>query len=174
MQSKPTTRTLRHGLVLFAGSLPLAACALFGAGKHRPDPAEAVATVTAIRTAGARFDSSVQVQPLGDPAVDDLLRDVRRLESLGKPEQALSDLRRALTVTPDAPDLLQYEAELLIETGAWAQAATAARESYDLGPKVGALCARNLETLARVNAALGSDVSHPPVASCRVPPVPRF
>lgn len=142
---------------------------------NQPDPA---AAVTAIRKAGTQFESSVEIHPLADPAVDGLLRQARQLEAQSQPAQALVDLRKALTITPKAPELLQYEAELLIETGNWQQAESLAQQSYDVGPKVGGLCARNLETLAWTRTALGDDAgvakARQQLVGCRVPDRARY
>ena len=142
---------------------------------NHPDP---VAALTAIRNAGTQFESSVQVHPLVDPAVDGLLHKARELEAQKQPAQALTDVRKALIITPKAPDLLQYAAELLIETGDWKQADALAQQSRDLGPKTGSLCARNLETLAWTRTALGDDAgvaaARQQLAGCRVPDRNRF
>ncbi len=139
------------------------------------DPA---AAVVAIRAAGAKFDSSVEVHPLRDPAVDGLLQQAHELEAQRQPAQALASLRHALVIAPKAPDLLQYEAELLIETGDWKQAAAVAQQSFDLGPKVGALCARNLETIAHSRTALGDAAgaaqARQQLIGCRVPAPARY
>lgn len=141
----------------------------------RPDAASAVA---AIRAAGQQFDSSVEVHPLRDPAVDGLLQQAHQQEAQQEPAQALDSVRKALTIAPNAPDLLQLQAELAIEAGDWKQATTLAQKSYDLGPKVGGLCARNLETLARSRAATGDDAgataARQQLASCKVPAPNRF
>jgi tetratricopeptide (TPR) repeat protein len=139
---------------------------------------DTVATVAAIRAAGAKFDSSVEVHPLRDPAVDGLLHQAQDLEDRSQPAQALASLRKALVIAPKAPDLLQYEAELLIETGDWKQAAAVAQQSWDSGPKVGGLCARNLETLAHARNVLGDAAgaaqARQQLIGCRVPAPARF
>ena len=141
----------------------------------RPD---ATSTVAAIRATGAQFDSSVEVHPLRDPAIDGLLQQAHQQEAQQQPAQALDSVRKALTIAPNAPDLLQLQAELAIETGDWKQATLSAQKSYDLGPKVGGLCARNLETLARTRAATGDDAgattARQQLPSCRVPAPNRF
>ena len=156
----------------------LASCTQPGAPAKtgvRPDAASAVA---AIRAAGQQFDSSVEVHPLRDPAIDGLLQQAQQQEAQQQPVQALDSVRKALAIAPNAPDLLQLQAELAIEAGDWKQATTFAQKSYDLGPKVGGLCARNLETLARSRAATGDDVgataARQQLASCKVPAPNRF
>src|SRR5690349_15629368 len=85
----------------------------------RPD---AVSAVAAIRAAGQQFESSVEVHPLRDPAVDGLLQQAHQAETEQRPAQALAAVRKALTIAPNAPDLLQLQAELTIEAGDWKQA----------------------------------------------------
>ena len=141
----------------------------------RPD---AVSAVAAIRAAGQQFESSVEVHPLRDPAVDGLLQQAQLAETQQQPAQAMAAVHKALTIAPNAPDLLQFQAELAIETGDWKQATASAQKSYDLGPKVGGLCARNLETLARTRAATGDEqgaaTARQQLPSCKVPAPSRF
>lgn len=172
-----TRKTILYIFLIAAGGT-LVGCATspsHDAPANRPDPA---AAVTAIRKAGVQFESSVQIHPLVDPAVDGLLRQARQLEAQSQPVQALAELHKALTISPKAPELLQYQAELLIETGAWKQAESLAQQSYDLGPKVGGLCARNLETLVWTRFALGDEAgvaqAQQQLAGCRVPARSRY
>ena len=87
-------------------------------------------------------------------------------------------MRKALVIAPSAPDILQYQAELLIETGDWKQAAASAQKSWELGPKVGSLCARNLEALAQARTTLGDSAgsaqARQQLTGCRVPPPVRL
>jgi hypothetical protein len=139
------------------------------------DPQTAVAS---IRAAGAQFDSSVEVRPLRDPAVDGLLKQAHEAEAQWQPTQALASVSKALTIAPNAPDILQYQAELLVETGDWRQAAASAQKSWELGPKVGSLCARNLEALAQARTTLGDTAgaaqARQQLTGCRVPPPVRL
>ncbi len=155
--------------------ITLAGCSQPPAKAPLPDRADSVA---AIRALGAQIDSTVQVHPLRDPAVDGLLDQAHKLEAQRQPAQALVEVRKALKLTPRAPDILQYAAELNVETGDWKQAAVLAQQSYDLGPKVGGLCARNLETLARSFTVerniVGAAAARAKIPACRVQAVPRF
>lgn len=164
-------------IAFFIVPVMLAACTSPPPKPVRPKP-NPIAAVTAIRAAGAKYQSSVEVHPLRDPAVDGLMAQVRTQESQSRYAQALDTVHKALAITPRAPDLLQYQAELLIENGQWQQAAGIAQESYDLGPKVGALCARNLATLAQVDIALGKDADavaqNKRIPSCSVPARVRY
>ena len=136
------------------------------------------ASVAGIRAAGAQFDSSVEVHPLRDPAVEGLLKQARDAEAQRQPAQALSLVRQALAIAPKSPDLLQYEAELSIEMGDWRQGADSAQKSYELGPKVGSLCARNLQTLVEARSSLGdsagAEAARQQASGCRVPAPARF
>jgi Tfp pilus assembly protein PilF len=143
----------------------------------RPD-ADAAAAVAAIREAGARFDSSVEVHPLRNPAVDGLVQQARAFEAQQQLAQAIDAMARALKIAPDSPDLLQYQAELLIESGDWQSGAAYAQSSYERGPKVGALCARSLQTLIEVHTVLKDDArvaqARQQMLGCRVPAPARF
>jgi len=136
------------------------------------------ATVANIRAAGAQFDSSVEVRPLRDPAVEGLLKQARDVEAQRQPAQALELVRKALAIAPNSPDILQYEAELSIEAGDWRHGAESAQKSYELGPKVGSLCARNIQTLVEARSSLGdtagADAARQQVSGCRVPAPARF
>lgn len=134
--------------------------------------------VMAIRAAGAKLESSVEVKPLRDPAVDGLLKQARDLETQSQPGPALEAVRRAQKIAGNAPDLLQYEAELQVELRDWSGAAATAKQSYDAGPKVGALCARNQQTLIEARSALGDDaaaqVARQQLTACNVPAPARY
>jgi Tfp pilus assembly protein PilF len=171
----------QNSLVYFFATLALAVlsgCTQPSAPAKSSVRPDATSTVAAIRAAGQQFDSSVEVHPLRDPAVDGLLQQAHQQEAQQQPAQALDSVRKALAIAPNAPDLLQLQAELAIETGDWKQATTLAQKSYDLGPKVGGLCARNLETLARSRAATGDDAgaatARQQLVSCKVPAPNRF
>ena len=136
------------------------------------------ASVAGIRAAGAQFDSSVEVHPLRDPAVEGFLKQARDAEAQAQPGQALASVRQALAIAPNAPEILQYQAELLIETGDWRQGADVAQKSYELGPKVGSLCARNLETLVQARTTLGDEAgaaaARQQAVGCKVPAATRY
>jgi predicted acylesterase/phospholipase RssA len=122
------------------------------AAKPERDP---IAAVTAIRAAGAKVESAVEVRPWRDPAADGLLKQARDFEAQSQPAQALDAVRHAEKIAGPAPDILQFEAELLIQIGEWRQAGEVAQKAYDAGPKLGALCARNQQTLVEVRGVLG-------------------
>jgi tetratricopeptide (TPR) repeat protein len=144
---------------------------------QKPDR-DPTAAVIAIRAAGAKLESAVEVKPLRDPAVDGLLKQARDLEAQGQAAPALEAVRKAEKINGNAPDIIQYEAELLIETRDWKGAAASAQKSYDLGPKVGALCARNQQTLVEARGAqgdtAGADQARLQVTACNVPAPARY
>lgn len=138
------------------------------AAKPDRDP---VAAVAAIRAAGAKLESAVEVKPLRDPAVDGLLKQARDFEAQAQPAKALDAVRGAEKIAGAAPDILQLDAELLIQLRQWKEAGDIAQRAWESGPKVGALCARNQQTLVEVRSALGdavgADVARAQVAACK-------
>ena len=166
------------GFVYFAAALALSACSQPQAPPQAVVKPDTSSALNNIRAAGKQFDSSVEVHPLRDPAVDGLLDQARKLEAQQQAAPALDKLGEALKIAPNSPDLLQYQAELYVETNNWNGALASAQKSYDLGPKVGALCAKNLQTLieagnAQSNASLMTDAKQKMV-SCKVPAPNRF
>ncbi|HEY0181019.1 MAG TPA: tetratricopeptide repeat protein [Dokdonella sp.] len=141
----------------------------------KPSPTRDPATaVRAIRAAGEGLDSAVQVQPLRDPAIDGLLAQARKAEAANNFAQAADAANRALKLAPDAPDILQYLAEIEIGRGDWQKAEQLANRSFTLGPKVGSLCARNWQTVVEARTAMNDAATAAQakrrLAECRVPP----
>ena len=64
------------------------------------------------------------------------------------------------------------EERLAIAQGRYAEAEGLARKSYDLGPRVGSLCARNWQTVVELREAAGdaagADSARAQLASCAV------
>ena len=158
----------------------LAGCAGIGAPAPQrvlpmPEPGAAVRT---IRAADDGLDSAVQIAPLRDAAIDGFLADARAAEAGGRLDAAVGAVERALELAPDAPDILQFRAELDVARGDWLAAERRAVQSFKLGPKVGGLCARNWQTLIQARIALDD----PPtvaqarqrLAECRVKPRVRM
>jgi tetratricopeptide (TPR) repeat protein len=135
------------------------------------DPANAV---NAIRAAGVGLDSAVQVHPLRDPAIDGFLKKANEAETRNEFAAAIESANKALKLAPDAPEILQTLAELETARGNWQQADQWAMKSFDLGPKIGSLCARNWQTVVEARTALGDAASAAQAAvrvkDCRVPP----
>lgn len=134
--------------------------------------------IAAIRSASGKSDSAVEVQPLRDPAVEGWLKQANELEMQGKYTEALAATQRALTLATGAPDILQYQAEIQFQRQRYEESAMLAQKSYENGPKVGSLCARNWQTLVEVrslfNDARGKEQAQKQLASCKVAPPVRM
>ena len=134
--------------------------------------------VAAIRAAGSGMDSSVQVQPLRDPAIDGFLKQAHDAEAAKDYAKAADAAARALKLAPDAPDILQYQAEIEIARGNWKQAEDLAVKSFTLGPKVGSLCARNWQTVVEARIAFNDAATQAQakqrLKECRVAPPVRM
>ncbi|GAB2670547.1 tetratricopeptide repeat protein [Arenimonas aestuarii] len=170
-------------LAAFALALLLAACASAppgpaarsaGAKVTKASPAELVAKV---RAAG-EHGHELEVQPLRDPQVEDLRARAKAEEDAGDVTAAFETLAQALVISPDDPDLLQWQAELALLRRAWKQAEALAAKSFELGPKLGGLCRRNWATIGHARAMRGAheaaDVAHRQGESCTVSPPVRM
>jgi tetratricopeptide (TPR) repeat protein len=115
--------------------------------------------VAAIRAAGARDSSVVEIAPLRNPSIDGFLDQARAAERAGNIPQAISRTDSALSLAPDAPDILQYRAELAVRARDYDTAETDARRSYELGPKLGGLCARNWQTVLEIEQLKGNSAA---------------
>lgn len=111
----------------------------------RPDP-DREAAVRAIRAIVDEADAALQVTPLRDPAVEGFLRQADEAEKQRRYDDAFAAIGRARKLAPDAPDLIQHEAEIEFLRGHYQQAEKLAWESFKKGPQVGVLCARNWQT----------------------------
>lgn len=130
-----------------------------------------------VRTAGQMGDE-LDVQPLRDPRVEDLRASATLAEARGDFTGASKLLAQAAVLTPEDPDLLQWQAELALVARDWTQAEQLATRSFDKGPKLGGLCRRNWTTLqlaaeARGNAAQATQAQQR-VAGCTVAPPIRM
>ncbi|GAA0707578.1 tetratricopeptide repeat protein [Dokdonella soli] len=158
-------------------ALALTACTQPGPPSPSVKPAPAhdpVAAVHAIRAAGDGLDSAVQVQPLRDSAIDGFLKKAHDAEAARDYAGAVNAANSALKLAPDAPDILQYLAELEIGRSDWQQAEQLAMKSFSLGPKVGSLCARNWQTMVEARTAMDDAATvaqaKQHLKECRVPP----
>ena len=106
---------------------------------------------TEVRDAASRESAGIQVQPLQNPAVRQLLASAQASESAGQLEQASQMLERALRIEPRDPEVLQRLAEIRLQQQDWQQAINFATRSYDVGSQVGEMCARNWHTIALAN-----------------------
>jgi tetratricopeptide (TPR) repeat protein len=95
-------------------------------------------------------------------------------ERAGQLDAAVAEAEQALALAPEAPDILQYRAELEVARGQWQQAEQFAIRSFTLGPKVGGLCARNWQTVVEARLALDDAATMAQakkrLAECRVKP----
>lgn len=159
-------------------ALALAACTEPGAPSTaavKPGGSvEPSAAIAAIRAAGTGLDSAVQVQPLRDAAIDGFLQQAHEAEKTRNYAGAIKSADKALALAPDAPDIVQYLAELEIGRSDWQRAEQLAMKSFNLGPKVGSLCARNWQTVVEARTALGDaatvEQARQRVKDCRVAP----
>ena len=166
-------------IAALAATAALAACATAPAPQQAAAPAKVDRDyIKEIRAAGYAMSSAVEVAPLRDPAVDGFLKQAADLEGQHKYAEATAAVDRALKLAPQAPEILQLKAELLMPQGKFADAEALARKSFDLGPKLGALCARNWQTvvetrfIARDDASVDSAKGQ--LAACRVAPRQRL
>lgn len=114
----------------------------------RPDAEQAnVAAVRVIRAAGTEEEPALQVNPLRDPAVNGFLAEVAEAEKAQQFDVAFVAIRKARNLAPDAPDLLQTEAEIEFLRGNTIEAEKLAYESYKNGPQLGPLCQQNWQTI---------------------------
>lgn len=172
----------------FHRPLPVLLIPLLLAACSQPEPqtvpaksvvvVDPVGAVHRIRTAGDGLDSAVQVQPLRDPAIDGFLTRAHSAEAAKDFGAAVEAAGSALKLAPDAPDIVQYLAELEVGRGDWQRAETLAVRSFSLGPKVGSLCARNWQTVVEARTAMDDAVetakAKQRLKDCRVPPRVRM
>lgn len=115
--------------------------------------------LAAIRAAGDKEKSVIDVNPLRDPGVAALQDAAEGDLRVGKYSDAAGKLDQALKISPDSPDLLQDRAELAIRLKDYAGAEKFAHRSWDLGPKLGPLCARNWQTIAELRQRAGDSAA---------------
>ncbi len=169
----------------FFVSLPLlaslAGCSMF-ATEPPPPPAPAAApsydVVSAIRSAGDREKSIIDVNPLRDPGVTALQDAAQHDEQAGKYADAAVKLDQAIALSPQSPDLLQERAEVAVRLKNFAAAEKLAHQSWSLGPKLGPLCARNWQTIVEMRLQAGDQpgaaTARKWVQQCHKAGVPRY
>jgi hypothetical protein len=106
-----------------------------------------VAAVGAIRAANAGEDSALQVNPLRDPAVEGFVATAKQAAQQQQLEDAYVAIKKARGLAPDAPDLLQDQAEIEFLRGNIIESEKLAYESFKKGPQVGTLCVKNWQTI---------------------------
>ena len=151
-ESGLTVPDFRHGR-LAAGALLLlllAACST-----QPPTPADDSEVETRVRTPAREDSEGIQVYPLQNAAVVELIEDARRAEAAGDLQQAVVMLERALRIQPRDPELLQHMAEVQLQREYYQQALNFAVRSFDTGPRVGEICARNWRTIGVARERLG-------------------
>ncbi|HEU4663108.1 MAG TPA: tetratricopeptide repeat protein [Dokdonella sp.] len=168
-----------HRLAPASLALVLAACAQPGPPPPPPPPpVDPVAALKAIRAAGDGLDSAVQVQPLRDAAIEGFMQRARDAEAHQDYAAAASAADDALALAPDAPDLLQYRAEIDVARAQWREAERLALKSHALGPRSGSLCARNWQTVVEARTALGDaptvEAARERLKECRIKPLLRM
>jgi tetratricopeptide (TPR) repeat protein len=119
-------------------------------------PAESQPTVeTDVLEPAGQDNAGVQVFPLQNPAVKELLADASSAKSVGDYGKAAVLLERALRIEPRDPEILQSMAEVQLQNGDYEQALNFAVRSYDSGPRVGEICNRNWHTIGQARQHLG-------------------
>lgn len=170
---------LRSLSLLAAGVL--AGCGMFATTPPPPDPRPPLPTydqVAAIRAAGDREKSVIDVHALRDPGITALQDAARYDEQGGKYADAAATLDQALKLSPDSPDLLQERAEMAVRLKDFSAAERLAHKSWSLGPRLGPLCARNWQTIAEMRLQArdpaGAETARKWVGQCHKPGVPRY
>ena len=125
-----------------------------------------------IRTQAAKLDSAVEVAPLDDPGVADLTAKARTSEDAKDYDTASKAIQQAIKLRGEDPALWQWSAELSLMRGAYADAEHQASHAYELGPKVGGLCARAWLAIAAARTERGdtqnASSAQAEVAKCQV------
>jgi tetratricopeptide (TPR) repeat protein len=134
--------------------------------------------VAAIRAAGDREKSIIDVSPLRDPGITSLQDAAQRDEQAGKYADAAAKLDQALKLNPDSPDLLQERAEMAVRLKDFSAAEKLAHKSWSLGPRLGPLCARNWQTIVEMRLqardANGAATARKWVGQCHKAGIPRY
>jgi tetratricopeptide (TPR) repeat protein len=173
---------LKYILSLF---LPLTLVLIAGCGTTPSAPAPSRVNaprlydqVAAIRAAGAREQSIIDVTPLREPGIALLQDAAKRDEQTGHYADAAAKLDQAIKLNPDSPDLLQDRAEIAIRLRDYARAEQLAHTSWSLGPKLGPLCARNWQTVVEMRLQAhdpsGAATARKWVLQCHKAGVPRY
>lgn len=141
-------------LLALAVSLSLLVGACASTAPWTPEPAENEVD-SRVREPAKQDSEGVQVFPLQNAAVKELMADAGTAESMGDYGQAATLLERALRIQPRDPEILQSLAEVQLQIRDYGQALSFATRSYDLGPRVGEICSRNWHTISVSREHLG-------------------
>ena len=134
--------------------------------------------VAQIRAAGEREKSAIEVAPLRDPGVKGLEQSAMTDERAGKYDDADAKLVQALKLAPEAPELIQDRAEVAVRKQDYASAEKLAKQSFEMGPKSGSLCARNWQTIYEMrmvaNDQTGAMAARSELGKCHIAGPNRF
>lgn len=106
-------------------------------------PDDAADRIAQVRLAGVQAEDGIDLQPLSDPLVADLVEAATELERQQDWRAADASLARALELSSGDPELLQWRAELALALDQLDEAVHLANRSWELGPQLGSLCRRN-------------------------------
>lgn len=142
------------------------------------------AALAAVRASGAALPAELDVRPLMDPQVLDLLELAATHEQAGRVDASARAIDQALELSPGDPALLQARAEAALLQGDFTQAQALAQRSHAAGPKLGPLCRRQMETqvqaalaqsrLGDAGAAARAEAARTGREACTVTPPPRY
>jgi tetratricopeptide (TPR) repeat protein len=134
--------------------------------------------VAQVRAAGEREKSAIEVAPLRDPGVKGLEQAAQADERAGRYDDADAKLLQALKLAPEAPELIQDRAEIAIRRQDYPLAEKLAKQSFEMGPKSGSLCARNWQTIVEMRLqagdANGANTARGELAKCHIAGPNRF
>jgi tetratricopeptide (TPR) repeat protein len=169
-RSNDTYRGPGELLAAAALALLLSACAGWTPPADAPGAAPAEEVESRVREPARQDSAGVQVFPLQNPAVKELLADAGAAETAGDYGQAAVLLERALRIQPRDPEILQNMAEVQLQVQDYEQALNFAVRSYDSGPRVGEICSRNWRTIGvareRLDDANGAREAKERAAAC--------
>ena len=138
-------------------------------------PAQRLAAIDAVAVVD---DTELSVQPLHDPAYEDLRQRARELRAAGDLAAATIALDQALQSGASDPGLLQERAELALLRQDYAGAERWARQALDLGSQTGPLCRRHWATIEQARQALGRAAdavsAHVQIERCTVAGIKRY
>ena len=159
--------------------LLLAACSQPSAPAQATRPTRSDEQMLAsIHAAGDKEKSAIDVNPLREPGVANLQDAAAGDMRTGQYDAAAAKLDQAIKLSPNSPDLLQDRAELAIRLKDYANAEKLAQRSWELGPRLGPLCARNWQTIAELRERAGDDAGAANAAKslqqCHVEGVQRY
>ena len=170
----------RIRLAAFAASLLLCACAPAPVAPAKPALPQVAPEqrLAAVMAAAGNDDRELAVQPLRDPAVEDLREDAATALAARDYAAAAEALNQALLVVADDPAILQERAEVALLQSDFERAETLAQRGLDLGSRVGPLCRRHWATIEQARLARGeaenAASAHAQIQACTVPGFERM